>query len=413
MIGAGPPTILHVDLDAFYASVEQRDNPELRGKPVIVGGHEKRGVVCAASYEVRPFGVKSAMPMVEAMRLCPHAIVIPVRMARYAAVSEEFFGILHRHSPLVEGLSLDEAFLDVTGEERLLGDGQTIARSIKAAVQKELSLVASVGVAGCKLAAKIASDLRKPDGLVVVPPDGTREFLAPLPTWRLWGVGKVTEQHLLQRGIRTVGDIAATPPTMLASWLGRDAAAHLGALARGEDARHVEPDRAPVSMGHEDTFDHDLFDRTRLGEHLLSQADRACARLRDHGLRARTITVKVKYAQHERTTRRATLPRATSDGRVVGAWAVELLAEVPDVERRGVRLTGVSLSGLERAEATRQLTFDEPDVERGERLGTTLDEIRARFGTGMVKRAVHVDMGAEGGLGKNPSDRPARAPRKS
>ncbi len=396
----GARTILHVDLDAFYASVEQRDDPSLVGKPVIVGGHEKRGVVCAASYEVRKFGVRSAMSMVEALQLCPKAIVLPVRMSHYAAVSEEFFAILHRHSPLVEGLSLDEAFLDVTGEERLLGDGPTIGGSIKAAVRNELRLVASVGVAGCKLAAKIASDLKKPDGLVVVGPDETRAFLAPLPVSRLWGVGKVTEQSLAQRGLRTIGDIAATNDTLLAPWLGRDAAAHLAALARGEDTRGVEPDRAPVSMGHEDTFDHDLFDRARLGEHLLSQADRACARLRDHGLRAKTITVKVKYSGHERITRRATLPRATSDGRVVGAQAIELLAEVPDVERRGVRLTGVSLSGLERAVGARQLAFDEADVERGERLGATLDKISARFGRGSVQRAVHVGERDEGGLGK-------------
>jgi DNA polymerase IV len=384
-------TILHVDLDAFYASVEQRDDPSLAGKPVVVGGHHRRGVVLAASYEARKFGLHSAMPMAQALKLCPRAHVVSPRMGYYGQVSGEFFAILHRYSPLVEGLSLDEAFLDVTGEERLYGDGPAIAGAIKACVREELKLVASVGVAPCKFAAKIASDLRKPDGLVTIAEGGVRAFLEPLPVTRLWGVGKVTEQELRAFGLTTIGDVARADLDVLERRLGRDTARHLRALAEGEDDRAVVPDRAPVSIGHEDTFDRDLRDREALGRHLLDQSDRACARLRDLGLRARVLTVKVKFADHQRTSRRITFPRATTDGRVVGPAARRLLADVPGVEARGVRLTGVSLSGLEPAEAPRQLVLDEAKVERGEQLGATLDRIAGKFGRAAIRRAVLLD----------------------
>jgi DNA polymerase-4 len=385
-------SILHVDLDAFYASVEQRDDPSLRGKPVIVGGSRTRGVVCAASYEARPFGVRSAMSMVEAVRLCPKAIVLPVRMSYYAEVSSQFFGVLRRYSPFVEGLSLDEAFLDVTGEERLLGDGPTIARRIKDDVRQELQLVASVGAAPSKFVAKIASDLGKPDGLVVVPDGGERAFLHPLPVSRLWGVGKVTEKTLAELSLKTIGDVARAGEPVLALKLGAQSARHLAQLADGIDPRRVEADRAPVSIGHEDTFERDLRRPDELKPHLLDQADRVCARLREQHLRARTITLKVKYADHQRVSRRVTLDRPTSDARIVAAEAVRLLAEVPDLERRGVRLTGVSMSALERRGASGgQLSLDEPRRERSEQLGEALDAIAHRFGRAAVKRAVHLD----------------------
>jgi DNA polymerase-4 len=383
--------ILHLDLDAFYASVEQRDNPSLVGKPVVVGGDARRGVVCASSYEARKFGVKSAMPMGSALRMCPHAVVIRPRFDAYQAASGEFFSILSEYSPLVEGLSLDEAFLDVTGEERLFGDGPTIARTIKDRVRTEIRLTVSAGVAPSKFVAKIASDLRKPDGLVVVEHGQETAFLHPLPVGRLWGVGKVTEETLRQLGLTTIGDVARYDVARLARRLGADTANHLAALAAGLDDRDVEPDRAPVSIGHEDTFMEDLHARPPLEVHLLDQADRVCARLREGGYRARVITLKVKYADHSRTSRRRTLPRPTADGRLVGTTARALLAEVTDIERRGVRLTGVSCSGLESEDAPRQLGFDEGSAERGEALGKALDKITARFGTGSVKRAVHVD----------------------
>ncbi len=382
--------ILHVDLDAFYASVEQRDDPALRGRPVIVGWPSKRGVVCAASYEARRFGIRSAMPMARALQLAPRdAAFVAPRMGHYAAISGDFFAILGRYSPLVEGLSLDEAFLDVTGEERLLGDGPAIGRAIKQRVREELSLVVSVGVAPCKFVAKIASDLGKPDGLLVV--DDVRAFLHPLPVGRLWGVGAATEGELARLGLRTIGDVARVGAPTLAHRLGAGAAEHLVALANGIDERSVEPERMPVSIGHEETFNHDLRDRAALALHLLEQADEACARLRKSGLRARVVTVKVKYADHEMVTRRTTLARATTDGRVVGATARRLLAEVPAIETRGVRLTGVSLSGLMDKEGARQLDLDEKQAQRGERLGDALDAIAERFGRGAVRRAQRPD----------------------
>jgi DNA polymerase-4 len=383
--------ILHVDLDAFYASVEQRDDPSLRGKPVIVGGHHRRGVVLAASYEVRPFGVRSAMPMVEAMRLCPKAIVLSPRMEHYAEISEGFFAVLHRFSPAVEGLSLDEAFLDVSGEERLFGDGPTIARKIKDAVRAELRLVASVGVAPIKFAAKIASDVGKPDGLVVV--DDVVKFLHPLPVWRLWGVGKKTEEILSRLGLRTIGDVAAAGEAQLRPSLGKEAARHLTQLSHGIDERTVIADRAPVSIGHEDTFDRDHHERAPLATHLLDQADRVCVRVRAHRWRARTVTLKVKYADHKRISRRVTLARATADGRVVGQTAVELLEDVPDIETRGVRLTGVSLSQFEPDSNPEQLLLGERLADhkpRGEALGAALDKIHEKFGDGAIQRADHL-----------------------
>ncbi len=396
-------TILHVDLDAFFASVEQRDDPSLRGRPVIVGGHSRRGVVCAASYEVRPFGVRSAMSMVEALSRCPDAVVISPRMGHYAAISREFFDVLGHWSPLVEGLSLDEAFLDVSGEERLFGDGETIARGIKAEVRERLSLVASVGVAPCKFAAKIASDLGKPDGLVRVPAD-VAGFLAPLPVGRLWGVGKKTESSLARLGLRTIGDVARAGASALSPTVGVDTAQHLTALAQGQDARPVVTERAAVSIGAEETFGRDLRTTDELLPHLLSQVDRACARLRRAGGRARVVTVKVKYADHRLVTRRRTLDAALTDQREIGRVATALLDEVPDIARRGVRLTGVSLGGLSDDEAQAAPTqlpllvaaekeAETVDRARGENLGRVLDTIAGRFGGGAIRRAITLKNG--------------------
>jgi DNA polymerase IV len=381
-------TILHVDLDAFYASVEQRDRPELRGRPVVVGGSSRRGVVCAASYEARVFGVRSAMPMGRALALCPGAVVLPPRLGHYAAISAEMFAILERFSPLVEALSLDEAFLDVTGAERLLGDGRTIGAAIKRQTRERLGLVISVGVAPVKLVAKIASDLGKPDGLLVV--EDVASFLAPLPIGRLWGVGEVTGRLLGEHGYRTIGDLLGSGRSALAAIVGGEAADRLLALARGQDERPVDPGRAQVSIGSEDTFASDLRDRALLVAPLLAHVDRACARLRAGSQRARVVTVKVKYADHQLVTRRTTLPRPTADERVVAPVVERLLAQVPAIETRGVRLTGVSLSGLEDRDAPRQLALDQADADRGEALGAALDGVRARFGDAAVKRAIHL-----------------------
>jgi len=378
--------ILHVDLDAFYASVEQRDNPALRGKPVIVGGSRRRGVVLAASYEARPFGCRSAMPMAEALRLCPQAIVMPPRMEAYGAVSEKFRDVLDAFTPLVEPISIDEAFLDVTGTERLHGPAAEVARAIKDRVKRELDLTASVGVAAVKLVAKIASDLGKPDGLVVVPRDETRAFLAPLPVERLFGVGPKTAKTLRGLGIETLGQVARHPIEALAARLGATHAHELQALARGEDARHVEPDRAAVSIGAEDTFEHDLSDGPVLRRRITAQAERVAERLRRSAQLAGCVVLKLKDPEFHVTTRRRTLPSPTSDGRVIAKVVLELL-DAANVRAPGVRLSGVAATSIVPADAPRQLTLDEPERARGERLGETLDKIRDRFGKDAVARA--------------------------
>lgn len=386
-------TILHVDLDAFFAAVEQRDDPSLRGKPVLVGGSARRGVVAACSYEARVFGIHSAMPMAEALRRCPKAIVVSHSMERYADASHRFFQILGDYSPEIEGLSLDEAFLDVTASERLLGDGLTIAKNIKARVRAELSLVASVGVAPIKLAAKIASDIDKPDGLRVVPPDQLLAFLHPLPVTRLWGVGDATRAVLASMGLSTIGDVARYPEAALVGRLGANTGHHLAALARGEDSREVIPETDPVSVGHQETFDDDLDDKGELSVILLDQADRVAHRLREANLRARAVVLIIKYDDFRQITRRTTLDTPTSDGGQLARTAIELLSKVAIEPRRGsrVRLCGISATSLEPRDAPRQLGFDEAARARGERLGDTLDKLTSKFGKATIRRAVHLD----------------------
>ena len=386
-------TILHVDLDAFYAAVEQRDDPKLRGKPVLVGGSARRGVVASCSYEARKFGIHSAMPMAEAMRRCPHAIVVRHSMDRYVEASRRFFAILGDFSPEVEGLSLDEAFLDVTGSERLLGDGVTIARTIKQRVRDELSLVASVGVAPIKLAAKIASDIDKPDGLRVVTPEGLLPFLHALPVTRLWGVGGATREVLASMGLSTIGDVARYPEGALVARLGAVTGHHLAALARGDDPRPVISEHEQVTIGHQETFDEDIDDKGELAVILLDQSDRVAARLRDDQLRARAVVLIIKYDDFRQITRRTTLDAASSDGGVLARTAIELLAKVPIEDRKGmrVRLCGVSAQNLEPRDAPRQLgLLDEAAREKGERLGDTLDKVAAKFGKSAIKRAILV-----------------------
>ncbi|MBA3464023.1 MAG: DNA polymerase IV [Deltaproteobacteria bacterium] len=385
-------TFLHVDLDAFYAAVEQRDNPELRGKPVLVGGSARRGVVASCSYEARTFGIRSAMPMAEALRRCPKAIVVRHRMDDYVDASRGFFKILGDYSPEVEGLSLDEAFLDVTASERLLGDGPTIARAIKQRVRDELSLVASVGVAPIMFAAKIASDIDKPDGLRVVTSQGLLAFLHPLPMTRLWGVGEATREALASMGLSTIGDVARYPEAALVGRLGAITGHHLAALARGEDSRQVVPESDPVSVGHQETFDDDIDDKGELGVILLDQADRVAHRLRAANLRARAVVLIVKYDDFRQITRRTTLDAPTSDGGQLARTAIELLGKVAIEPRKGarVRLCGISATNLEPRHAPRQLGFDEATRAKSERLGDTIDKLAAKFGKATIRRAVHI-----------------------
>jgi DNA polymerase-4 len=370
-------TILHVDMDAFYASVEQRDDPKLRGKPVIVGGRSRRGVVLAASYEVRPFGVRSAMSMAEALRRAPHAIVVPPRRDAYELASAEVFAIFRRYTPLVEPLSLDEAFLDVTASHALFGDGEAIAQTIKRDVRDEQHLTASAGVACCKFAAKVASDLRKPDGLVVVSAEATAEFLAPLPIERMWGVGPKTAPRLRSLGFETLGDLARAGPEALQSALG-SWGLEAGRLARGEDDRDVDPHGAARSIGAEETYEQDLRGADAIGRTLLEHAGRVARRLVREGLSARTVAVKIKYSDFSVRTRRLTLPSPAQDTDSIHAAALALLARVP-IENRRVRLTGVSVSGLVEGPQQRALFPDEESTRR-RRLEEVTAQIAERFG---------------------------------
>jgi len=379
--------ILHVDMDAFYASIEQRDDPSLRGRPVLVGGPLRRGVVSAASYEARPFGVRSAMPMAEALRRCPDAVVLPGRMARYAEVSRAVFAIFRRYTPLVEGLSLDEAFLDVTRSGALFGDGAAVAARIKRDIREEIELTASAGVAPCKFVAKIASDLRKPDGLVVVAPAEVERFLAPLPLERMWGVGPKTAARLRAAGLATIGDLARSERGRLEGLLG-SWGAEVHALARGADERAVEPGFAAKSVGAEETFAEDVTARPDLERHLLDQSGRVAQRLLHDDLLGRTVTVKLKYADFSIATRRTTLPAPVADTDSIYAAARACLARFPDEPRR-VRLTGVSVSDLSPGPPQDGL-FPDPEATRRRRLEEAVAQVTDRFGD-RLRRATLLD----------------------
>jgi DNA polymerase IV len=340
-----PRAILHLDLDAFYASVEQLDDARLRGRPVIVAGPSHRGVVCAASYEARRFGVRSAMPTMRARKLCPDGAFVRPRFDRYHELSARVFALYARYTPLVEPLSLDEAFLDVTASEALHGGARAIAAALKRAVRAEVGLAVSAGVADVKLAAKIACDLGKPDGLVEVPPGTTRAFLAPLPVSRLWGVGEVTEAALAEIGIHRIGQLAEATEALLARAVGLHAARDLRALARGEDAREVVAHEEARTIGAEETLERDVVGEAALLPRLREHAERVARRLREAGRRGRTVTLKLKYADFEQVTRRVTLPAATDDGRAIYDAAAAQLARA-DLSR-AVRLTGVSVSGFD------------------------------------------------------------------
>jgi DNA polymerase-4 len=372
--------IIHLDMDAFYASVEQRDRPELRGKPLIVGGDRRRGVVLAASYEVRPFGVRSAMPMAEAMRLCPHAEVIAPRFEAYVAASEAVFAILESVTPLCEPLSLDEAFLDVTASRSLFGSPADIARHLRARIRAEVGLPASAGIAPVKFAAKIASDLAKPDGQREVPVDGVAAFLAPLPLGRLWGVGKKTEAALRTLGLRTIGDVGGRDP----DWLERRAPGgrQLWELAKGIDPRPVVPDRGAKSIGAEDTFSEDL-ETAELSPHIHAQAERVAKRLRRAGTKARVVQLKLKLADFTLLTRRTTLPEPTDDGQAMYRAAQALLARTPLPGR--VRLTGVAGHELVVAGPQQELFAAPPS--RVDKLNAALDRITDRFGRAAIATA--------------------------
>jgi len=393
-----PRTIIHVDMDAFYASVEQRDRPELRGRPVIVGADPRgRGVVAASSYEARRFGVHSAMPIGRAARLCPDGVFLPVDIEKYAVVSRQIMAILAGFTPLVEPLSIDEAFLDVTQTRALFGGGEEQARRIKSRIRSAVGLAASVGVASNKFIAKVASDLEKPDGLVVVAPGGEADFLAPLPVSRLWGAGRVTTADLESMGIRTIGQLAAIPPSHLQSRFGRGGAL-LSALAHGVDERAVEPFAPPKSMGAEETFERDHRDGERLRATLRGQAERVARELRAQGYAGRTVTLKLRFADFSTITRSHT-GDPTQDGLTVYREASALLDRV--VLRQPVRLIGLSVAALGLA-GQGQLALLGPDAVRRERLARALDRLVERFGEASVRPATTLFLKGGFGRGKKP-----------
>jgi DNA polymerase-4 len=371
--------ILHVDMDAFYAAVEQRDDPGLRGLPLVVGGPSRRGVVCAASYEARRFGIRSAMPMVRAQALCRELVVVAPRFPRYAEVSEQVFSVFGEFTPLVEGLSLDEAFLDVTRSQALFGPPAQQALAIKRRIREVTQLTASVGLAEVKFAAKIASDLRKPDGFVEVPEGRVREFLAPLPAERLWGVGPRTAEALGRMRLRLIGDVARADRGELERALGSNGP-WLHDLANGIDLREVEPDREAKSVGAEETFEEDLTAPEDLLPFLHEQSLRVAARLRRAGLASATISLKVKYADFQVATRQETLPVRTDDGEEIYRCAERLLAKADP--GRAIRLTGVSASELGVREP--QLGLFDAQAKRRARLNRSLDAIAEKFGPGAV-----------------------------
>jgi len=382
--GRRPRVILHLDMDAFYPSVEVLDDPSLRGKPVIVGGGRERGVVSSASYEARAFGVRSALPVAAALRLCPHGVFLPVRMSRYREVSGQVFEVFHRFTSRVEALSIDEAFLDVTGSQRLFGPPEEIAVKVKQAVFSRVGITVSAGVAPNKFTAKIASDLQKPDGLTVVPEGGVQAFLNPLPIEKLWGVGEATRKRLALLGVRTIGDLSRVPLRTLEARFGKHGT-HLHLLSRGIDDREVATERAVKSVGHEDTYPRDILDPEALRRELLSLCMRVTRRLRGVSLKGRTVTLKVKYADFRQTTRSRTLEAATDDGAEIFRHACRLL-EKTDAGRKPVRLLGIALSGLDPLGTCRQpgLFEREPPGRRRNSLNRALDRIHGRFGEGAV-----------------------------
>ena len=372
--------IIHLDMDAFYPSVEVMDNPALNGKPVIVGGSKERGVVSSASYEARKFGIHSAQPMAQARRRCPNGIFLPVRMSRYKEVSKHVFEIFHHFTPLVEPVSIDEAFLDVTGSIRIFGQPENIAKMIKKTICTQTGLTVSAGVAPSKFVAKIASDIDKPDGLIVVPRSGVREFLDPLPVKKMWGVGKMTQVTLRRLNIRSFRELRQTPVTFLEKKFGKQGV-NMRQLAMGVDERDVIPEHDVKSIGHEQTFPHDITSLDAAKKELLALGNKVARRMRRKGVTGKTVTLKVKYNDFVQITRSTTLPKRTDDGLEIYSTACRLL-EKTEVAIKPIRLLGISLSQLNLLGMGIQLSlFDQnSSSQKRQRLNSTLDSLDEKFG---------------------------------
>lgn len=382
--------ILHADMDAFYASVEQRDHPELRGKPVVVGGRSPRGVVAAASYEARRFGIHSAMPSIEAIRRCPDAIFVRGDMAKYQRESKKIFEIFRSFTPAVEGISLDEAFLDLTGTERLHGSAARVAQALRQRVRRDTQLAVSVGIAPVKMVAKIASDSAKPDGWLEVAAADVRAFLEPLPVGRIWGVGRVAQGRLDAIGVRSIGELAGQSDERLRDVLG-DWGVAVASLARGEDAREVQPYRQAKSYGEENTFSRDIFEAAQLRAAIRGHSEAVARRLRRDQVRGRGVTLKLKLARglgegrYPLLTRSLTLQQATNDGALIARTARDLLARADLKEP--IRLLGVSVTHIEDA-GFEQLSFlpgDAGDPRRAS-LNRAMDAVQDRFGRDSLQR---------------------------
>jgi DNA polymerase-4 len=376
-------TILHADLDSFFASVEQRDNPRLRGRPVIVGG----GVVLAASYEAKAFGVETAMGGRLARRLCPHAIVVEPRMSAYAEASKAVYRVFDDTTPLVEGLSIDEAFLDVRGMRRIAGTPTEIAQRLRRAVRERVGLPITVGIARTKFLAKVASGVAKPDGLLVVPVDRELDFLHPLPVERLWGVGRVTARKLHERGITTVGQVARLPEEVLVWMLGRAAGRHLHALAHNRDPRPVQTRRRRRSIGSQRALGRSHLPPDAIDATVIGLVDRVTRRMRAAGRVGRTVVLRLRFDDFSRATRSHTLPLATAQTDSILGTARDLLTDaVPLIERQGITLVGISVANLDNDDVLQlTLPFDERHIDE---LDAALDEIRDRFGSKAIMRAV-------------------------
>ena len=389
-------TILHIDMDAFFAAVEVHDLPELKGRPVVIGSPpDRRGVVSTCSYEARKFGIHSAMPSRTAFKLCPHAVFLPPNMKRYHAVSEQIMGIFRRFTPLVEPLSCDEAFLDVTGARYLFGDGQDIARKIKTAVKEETGLTSSVGIAPNMFLAKIASDLNKPDGLTIVPSAEKliHAFLAPLPVKRMWGAGRKTQEILEAHKIRTIGDLQTVDPARLAVWVGENTAASFRRLAFGLDERELTTGSEEKSISNEITFDEDQRNAAAIESALLDLADKVGTRLRQAGFYATTAQIKLRWADFSTITRQRKLDPPCCDDITLRETALELLRK--ERMHSAVRLIGFGVSGLRRSADAPQLdlfqTSEKKMSGKREQLSRAVDRIRAKFGSASIRRASTID----------------------
>jgi len=373
-------------MDAFYASVEQLDNPELKGKPVIVGGTTKqRGVVAAASYEVRKYGVHSAMPTAQAMRLCPHAILLPVRMARYAEISKQIHKIFYDYTPEIEPTSLDEAFLDVTASILLFGFAERIGKEIKARIKQELGLTASVGLAPNKFLAKLASDMEKPDGFVVITEQNKQHILDPLPVSRIWGIGKVTTQLFNSKGIHTIEQLRKTPLPVLKSILGNQAEEVLK-LAQGIDNREVESGREAKSISAEETFADDIIDEETLLKVLFHQVEQVSHRLRADGLEGKTITLKIRYKDFTTITRSHTMSEFTNTTKLLQESATIVFEEWYKKSAAKIRLLGFGVSNLRAEGSGQQLLFSDPNNKKQKTIDAVFDKIRGKYGDDALMR---------------------------